>query len=344
MKAKKIYEPKNNMDYLENDDYIEELKYDGIRRFAVNDNGNYYLMNKQGEKRSMPTELLEEFKLKFDSELTSKSPFYNDFILDGELVYIDPTTGTHHRTQAQNPNAELTYMVFDIIKLGNEDLTGNDINGEPWTWIKRRIELDSLCTFAEWTKGEDNCVCIVDYVKSTEYKKKLLEYAQNHSLEGVILKNIYSTYNSDNKTDMIKIKFSKTDDYIVIGYTESENTKTGKREKYFGSLVLAQFDNNNNLIATGRVGGGFNDEALIEVTKLLHKSESTTMAKDVVHMEHDFNDKNYNCSYESINWIPKKYWFVIEVKMMNKTEYGVPFLPRFVTIRNDKLTTDCKGE
>jgi len=29
---------------------------------------------------------------------------------------------------------------------------------------------------------------------------------------------------------------------------------------------------------------------------------------------------------------------------MNLTEYGTPFLPRFVCVRDDKKPIDCKGE
>lgn len=346
MKAKKIYEPKNNSDYLENDDYIAELKYDGQRRFLVFDNGETYLTNKQGDRREIPQELLDEVEEVFIPELKTKNPFFTKFILDGELVYIDPSTGSNHRTQKQNPKAELTYMVFDIIQLGEEDLTDKDINGKDWTWFKRRAELETLCEFAEWLPGEDKCVCIVDYVKSTKYKKKLLEYAQNNAREGLVLKNINSTYNSENKTDMIKIKFSMSDDYIVIGYTEATGTKTGKREKYFGALVLAQYDKNNNLKPTGRVGGGFNDKELEEVTKLLNKKHSkvTQQGETVIMGNKSLNDKDYNSTYGTIHWLRPADWFVIEIKMMNLTEYGTPFLPRFVCVRDDKKPIDCKGE
>lgn len=341
MKAKKVYERKDAMNYLKDNSYVAEIKYDGQRRYAVNDNGNYYLTNKQGEKRKMPQELLDEFHLKFDEELKSKSPFYNNFILDGELVYIDPQTGTNHRTQAQNPNAELTYMVFDIIKLGDEDLTGKDINDNDWTWLKRRVELEDLCEFAEWKAGENNCVCIVDYVKSTEYKEKLLEFAREKNLEGIVLKNINATYESNCKTDMMKIKFNKSDDYVVVGYTEATGTKTGKREKYFGALVLAQYDEKDNLVARGRVGGGFNDKDLETVTKLLNKKDSWVLSE---RSDKQLDDKDYNCSFKTIHWLPQSSWFVIEIKMMNVTEYGTPFLPRFTCVRDDKKPIDCKGE
>lgn len=337
MKAKKVYEPRNNMDYLENDDYIAELKYDGQRRFLVFDNGTIYLTNKQGVKREIPQELKDEVELKFLPELKSKSPFYSKFILDGELVYIDPNTGSNHRTQKQNPDAELYYMVFDIIQLGEEDLTGNDINGNPWTWYKRRVELDGLCEFAEWLTGEENCIRMVEYVKSTEFKKKLLEYAKSNDLEGLVLKNINATYYSDNKQDMVKIKFAREDDYIVVGYRESEGTKTGKREEYFRSLALAQYKD-GVLTATGRCGGGFNDTNLGVVTPMLKKNKSFTLDK---RNKNGFDDKDYNCSFGTINWLHPEDYFVIEVRMQNKTEYGVPFQPRFVRLRDDKEPEDC---
>ena len=53
------------------------------------------------------------------------------------------------------------------------------------------------------------------------------------------------------------------------------------------------------------------------------------------------NDKDYGQSKNKINWLDVNDWFVIEVKMQNLTEYGNPFQPRFLKLREDKEITEC---
>ena len=358
MKAKKINEPKDYQKHLTDDNYVAELKYDGQRRFLQWKDGEVKLFNKQMEKRKCPQEIIDAVLLSFSKE---KSDIFSEFTLDGELVYIDRAKNTHHRTQAQNKNAELTYMVFDIISIGNEPCTDKS-KDYIWTWEHRRVELESICSHGNWVPEADGVIQLVYFVSSTEYKQKLLVFAREQKLEGIILKNKNATYDSKGKTDMIKVKFTETDDYIVIGYTDasekSVNTKgetiDNKRYPYFKALALAQYDKEGVLKSKAQVGGGFTNKDLLEITPMLKKQDYRYFYNKTAiqimegltnkQVKPRITDKNFNKPYGTIAWLKKEDYFVIEIKMMNKTEYGNPFEPRFLRLRDDKKPMDCLEE
>ena len=67
--------------------------------------------------------------------------------------------------------------------------------------------------------------------------KDIFENIKRMNLEGMIIKHRNSKYHPNTRSrEWIKIKNTKTQDCVVIGYTRGE----GNREKYFGSLLLMQ--------------------------------------------------------------------------------------------------------
>ena len=73
-----------------------------------------------------------------------------------------------------------------------------------------------------------------------------------------MLKDKFSKYFQGIRSrDWLKIKNTKTQDCVVIGYTPGE----GNREKYFGSLILAVFEQ-GQLRFAGHTGSGFNTNQL----------------------------------------------------------------------------------
>ena len=82
------------------------------------------------------------------------------------------------------------------------------------------------------------------------------------NLEGMVVKHKLSRYHPDTIfSEWLKIKNTKSQDCVVIGYTRGE----GNREKYFGSLLLAARSSNkstdcNKFKFVGHCGSGFNSE------------------------------------------------------------------------------------
>ena len=334
----KIHEIKNPEVAFTDDNYGLSLKYDGQRRKLYYKDGVIKMFNKKGDERAVPQDIIDAIEEKFTN---TKADLVNQFLLDGELVYIDVAKGTQHRTQAQNPNAEVFFMIITVMELNGEDLTER-------TWIERDIELNDLCDWALWGHDEPEAVIKkIHHYFNADNKQKLYDDTIKYQLEGVVATHKDKSYRSKDKDSIFKIKHSATDDFIIIGYTDSANTKTGKRENFFGALVMAQYTSDGILRATGKIGGGFDNDELAEVTKLLHKSEYNFITTKEQSLGDEFgdaqplNDKSYNETYSKINWLKPQDWFVLEAKFMNRTETGVPFLPRFVTIRDDKEPREC---
>ena len=64
-----------------------------------------------------------------------------------------------------------------------------------------------------------------------------LEAANAQQLEGILAKRTASRYHEGKRTrDWLKLKTRNTDEFVVVGYTKG----TGRRERSFGSLVLAE--------------------------------------------------------------------------------------------------------
>ena len=93
----------------------------------------------------------------------------------------------------------------------------------------------------------------------------LFEAAKKLGIEGILAKNRKAKYVHGKRSDAwVKIKVKETRDCFIIGFTKGE----GDRERFFGSLQLAEMEN-NQLIYRGRVGTGFDDTLLKYISGLL---------------------------------------------------------------------------
>ena len=360
-----LTENKNWKDLMDNKDWIAEFKRDGnyltINGERINDKEfRIHVFNRKNEiySKEIPKSILDSFN-KFSEDKYCKS-----FTICGELVYVDKD-GKDHRTQAQCPEAKPYFMAFDIMELNNEDLCG-------LTWKERKHELIQLFFIYDMQpsqvpdKGE-HVILIPHYTD----KKAVLKMAENLKLEGIVLKHVDGKYVEGRSKECIKIKFKESDEFIVIGYVKAneftlkkDGTKSkNKRFDYFGALMLAQYkavfsqplkEQENDmkskipdgfeLVPMGRVGGGFTDDDLNKVTSMLHKEQykHKSLSKHYPENEvHSFTDKDYRYAKGKINWLPKSDWFVIEINMSQRTEYGKPFQPTFLSVRDDKEPSDC---
>jgi bifunctional non-homologous end joining protein LigD len=97
--------------------------------------------------------------------------------------------------------------------------------------------------------------------------------ASEHTLEGIVSKRMDSTYFQGRTRSWLKLKFTKSDEFIVVGFTRAKGS-----HRRFGGLLLGSFDG-GRLTFAGRVGTGFTDQALTTIgTRLegIRKHESTS--------------------------------------------------------------------
>ena len=146
-------------------------------------------------------------------------------------------------------------------------------------------------------------------------------------LEGIVAKKADSLYRSGRSTSWYKIRAVRTDDFVVVGYTDPKGGRSG-----FGALHLAQYADvdDGELVYAGSVGTGFSDDMLDEIMESLRTLEAST-DRPVIE--------------GSVPKGPSHHWvrpeLVAEVRYKEFTEAGVIRHPSFVHLRDDKRPEEC---
>jgi len=245
-------------------------------------------------------------KLKFISRnginLTEEYPefyFFNQInaescILDGEIVVFD-SKGNPNFGLLQNHLFPAVYIAFDILMKNGKDLTSKSL-------IERKLILDETIEDSESIKK----------MFFTKDGKELLKISKKRKLEGIIAKDINSKYEQRRSDKWIKIKFTKTMDCIILGYTS--------KNRGISSLLLGAYSG-KKLIFIGKVGTGFNEGNFSDLRKKLKEDEPAIG----IPIKAVFVKPNIVC----------------EVKYSEITKDKKLRAPVFLRIREDKLPEEC---
>jgi len=248
---------------FDSEDWVFEIKWDGVRAIVYKENNNITIQSRNGNDI---TRLYPEIVIAVKKSLReSKST-----ILDGEIVVLNekgiPDFHTHqHRMHIQNQHEIMslsvknpaTYYAFDIL---NE----NGKNVENLGYLQRRRILASILK-------------INDTIRISEYIEKkgtrIQASSKELNLEGIVAKHKQSVYREGIRSrDWLKIKNTKTQDCVVIGYSRG----LGSRVSHFGSLVLAVYSTKEKkLVFAGHAGTGFNDRTLEEIYFKINRWKQT---------------------------------------------------------------------
>ena len=244
-------------------------------------------------------------------------------VLDGELVVFKEGKPDFYalaerehveekmRIELLSKIMPATLIVFDILHKDGEDLINLPL-------IERKKILEEVVE-------ENERIVISTYVIGKG--KKFFEEVKKRGLEGVMAKKLDSTYQLGKRSkDWLKIKYLKTLDCIICGFTEG----TGWREEYFGALLCGIYYQ-GKLLYIGRVGTGWNEEDLKQLTSLLKKLEIDKNPFDVFEEEPSIVEK--------VHWVKPK--LVAEIKFMNLSEDLKMRAPSFKRLRDDKKPGEC---
>ncbi|MCZ6775217.1 MAG: non-homologous end-joining DNA ligase [Ignavibacteria bacterium] len=242
----------------ESEDYLYEVKWDGIRVMIALDEGEIRIRSRSQRDISnrfpellIPEQAFRATSALFDAEIVCLEE-------DGKPVFKDVINrlqqnaeGSIARARARHP--AVCYL-FDCLYLD-----GRPIVNEPLT--KRR----------EW---------LVDAVRrDTPYRVsevvgegvQLFEAAVKLGLEGIMAKERDSTYQPGKRSaQWLKIKTRQTSECVIIGYTRGK----GDRESTFGALQIAGV-HGGGLRYLGKVGTGFDSKLLKEIFAHLKKIKKT---------------------------------------------------------------------
>ncbi|MDW3191401.1 MAG: non-homologous end-joining DNA ligase [Cytophagales bacterium] len=231
-------------------DYLHEVKWDGIRAIITLNEGeltirsrNMNVITDQFPELSIPE---EAFRV-------------NNAVFDAEIVCLD----AHGRADFKKVIRRLSSKKnFDALSRRNPAycylfdclyMDGKQLTQEPLLrrrdWLKDSIKKDSHYRISE----------------VVEDGEALFEAAKQLGVEGIMSKEPLGKYYPDRRSDTwVKVKVKASKDLVIIGYTRGE----GERESYFGSLQIAEADE-EQLIYRGRVGSGFDDALLKHLRGLL---------------------------------------------------------------------------
>lgn len=279
-----------------------EFKWDGVRALAAIADGAVRLSARSGA----------EITLAYP-ELAPLGGALSAALLDGEIVCFDAAgrpsftilaermhvreRGRAARLAAAHP---VTYMIFDVLRLGAVDLTDQP-------YARRRAALEEL------DLAGDHWLVPPSFTDGPA----TVAAAREHALEGVVAKRLTSTYRPGARSpDWIKVKADASAEFVVGGYRPGART--------LGALLIGVPGPDGGLLFRGRVGGGISaasEQALLEVLRprVSDRSPFVTAlpredAKDAI-------------------WVRPE--IVVEIKYGQRTPDGRLRFPRFLRLRPD---------
>ena len=220
--------------------YDYEPKWDGFRSIVFRDRDEVEIGSRNARPltRYFP-EIVEAIK---SGSLPERC------VLDGEIVVPDPARGrldfealqqrihpAESRVKLLSQRTPAHYVAFDLLALGNRDLTS-----EPFGERRRLLE--------EALADARSPVHLTPATRDPEVARRWFDEFEGAGLDGIVAKPLEGTYEPDKRV-MFKIKHVRTADCVVAGY------RTFKSDaEAVGSLLLGLYDVHGQLVHVGVVG------------------------------------------------------------------------------------------
>ena len=233
------------------DDWLFEVKWDGVRAIAFVDREEVRLQARSGQRceRQYPELAV------IPHQIAARQA-----VLDGEIAVLDAKgVARFHLIQPRIANADpnavahlsrstpVVYFAFDLLYLDGYDLRNVALN-------ERRRLLEQVVT-------PNGVLRISDAFPGAG--EEMLAAAAEHGLEGVVAKHATSCYECKRSREWLKIKIVNEQEFVIGGFTEPQ----GERQ-HFGALVLGVYEG-SALLWVGNVGTGFDQKTLAAVSQRL---------------------------------------------------------------------------
>lgn len=222
-----------------------EIKFDGYRILTRVEVGEVKLFTRNNNNWTS--------KLRHLAKAIASAK-YPDGWYDGEIVVLNdkgmPDFGALQRAFDTPAASDIVLYLFDLPYCGGRDFRAVALERRRTLLqsIVARTPNDSL-RFSETFDG-----ALTD----------ILTAACKLGLEGVMGKRRGSSYVSQRSTSWIKLKCGERQEFLVGGYTDPKGSRDA-----FGALLLGIHADDGSLTYVGKVGSGFTDASLKEISKKL---------------------------------------------------------------------------
>jgi bifunctional non-homologous end joining protein LigD len=301
------------------DGWVFEIKYDGYRIAAERTATGAILRSRNGNDL---TATFPEI-----ARAVRGLPFPG-VVLDGEVVVHDasgmPSFSLLQKRGRLTRRADVaaaavqlpaTYYAFDILGFAERDL-------RPLPLVERKRLLREVLP----------SVGPIRYSEHIDREgEAVFAHAARLGIEGVVAKKADAAYVAGRSEGWLKVRTIRTDDFVVVGWTEPKGTRAG-----FGALHLARYtsppadDPGAELVYAGSVGTGFDGatlDALTEQLAGLEAGEAPCVGEIPRGGGH--------------HWVEPR--MVVEVRFKELTAAGHLRHPAFARVRDDKDPTECIG-
>ncbi len=246
-------------DPFDNDKWLFEIKYDGVRVLAIREGESTHLYARSG------TDITNRYP---EVVLALNSIALDRFVLDGEIVAQDergrPSFQLLQRRMHVNNARQIarlslavpaSYYVFDLLGFDRFDT--------------RTLPLEERKRLLSELVHNEGPVRYCDHVIGRG--KDFYAAISEHELEGVIAKLRDAPYRGMRTGDWLKIKRPLTRQFVIGGYSDPDGTRT-----HFGALLLGQYEADGVLRYTDKVGTGFNQDKLRKIHAMLAERAQST--------------------------------------------------------------------
>ena len=284
------------------DQWILEVKWDGIRALCYLKNGELEIYTRNGMRceRMYPS-----------SELPH-SIQCTEAIIDGEIAVLDSHGVSRFaliQPRIMSADAQsvahmakrqpVTLFLFDLLIWMEHDLRGATLADRKKV-LESVLEPSGQIRYSEHFPNDEG---------------QFLEAAREQGLEGLIAKRLDSTYQHRRSPDWVKLKLVSQQEFVIAGFTKGERD-------YFGALVLGVYEG-SKLIHVGNVGTGFDRKLMAAIHARM---------EPLITPKSPLSGKP-NVPVRSTTWIRPE--LVAQVKFSNWTPKGNLRAPVFLGLRED---------
>jgi bifunctional non-homologous end joining protein LigD len=208
------------------------------------------------------------------------------------------------------PSDHPVFCAFDLLSL-----LGQDTTGLPLT--------DRQALLAQALEGAGPVLTAVQEVEGDP--ADLLARACADGWEGLIAKRVDAVYKSGRSPDWRKLKCSASQELVIGGWTDPTGTRVG-----FGALLVGYYDGAGALHYAGKVGTGFDDKLLRELSgQLAPRARPDAPFVDAVKVK-------------GVHWVEPE--LVGAVSFSEWTTDGRLRHPSFQGLRPDKAAREVRRE